>query len=193
MEPSGFNMKGEVLMKSTEPTEASAETAVVVEATLTPEQRQNEALHTIKNHAITAMGIGILPVPGLDLLALAGVQLNLLRKLGGLYGFKLSDETGKKLLGALLSGYLPLAIAGPMASVLKFIPGVGIAAGVLAQSTLAGATTYAVGKLFLQHFESGGNFLDFKPAEMGQKLREQVEEGKNFIKKHVPGRKPDAA
>jgi len=181
-------------MKSAEQIEGSTDAAVVVaDETLSPAERQNAALHTIKNHAITAMGIGILPAPGLDLLALTGVQLNLLRKLGALYDFKLSDETGKKLLGSLLGGYLPLAIAAPVASVLKFIPGVGIAAGVLAQSTLAGATTYAIGKLFLQHFESGGNFLDFKPAEMGQKLRQQVEEGKDFIKKHAPGRKPENA
>jgi uncharacterized protein (DUF697 family) len=158
---------------------------------LTSGERESEALHTIKNHTMTAMGIGILPVPGLDLIALTGVQLNLLRKLGRLYGYNLSDDTGKKLLGSLLGGYLPLAIAAPIASVLKFIPGVGIAAGILAQSTLAGATTYAVGKLFMQHFESGGDFLDFKTSGMGKKLREQVEEGKDFIKKHVPGRKAD--
>lgn len=181
-------------MKNAELTEGTADTATAVaETPVSPEERQNLALHTIKNHTITAMGIGILPVPGVDLLALTGVQLNLLRKVGALYGFKLTDEKGKKLLGALLSGYLPLAIAAPVASLLKFIPGVGMAAGALSQSTLAGATTYAVGKLFLQHFESGGDFLDFKPSEMGKKLREQVEEGKDFIKKHVPGRKAENA
>ena len=153
---------------------ASAETA---DAPLTPQERQNEALHTIKNHVITAMGIGILPVPGLDLIALTGVQLSLLRKVGRLYGHSLSDETGKK----------------PLASLLKFIPGVGIAAGVLAQSTLAGATTYAVGKLFMQHFETGGTFLDVKVSDMSSKLKQQVEEGKAFVQKNVGGGKAGAS
>jgi uncharacterized protein (DUF697 family) len=161
-------------------------TAVSEKIVLTPEERQYEAQNTIKNHTITAMGIGILPVPGLDLAALTGVQLNLLRKLGDLYGLKLTDEVGKKLLASLLSGYLPLAIAAPAASVLKFIPGVGIAAGVLAQSTLAGATTYAIGKLFLEHFESGGNFLNFKAT--GQKLRQKIAEGKDFVKQQTQSR-----
>lgn len=181
-------------MKNAEQTEAGTEVATAeAEATVSPEERQNLAQHTIKNHTMSAMGIGILPVPGVDLLALTAVQLNLLRKLGALYGYKLTDEKGKKLLGALLSGYLPLAVAAPVASILKFIPGVGVAAGVLAQSTMAGATTYAVGTLFLQHFESGGDFLDFKPAEMGKKLRDQVDEGREFIKKHMPGRKAESA
>ena len=165
--------------------EAGTDTATVADDTVSASERANDALHTIKNHAMAAMGVGILPAPGLDLFALTGVQLNLLRKLGSLYGFSLSDDTGKKLLGSLLGGYLPMAVAAPVASILKFIPGVGIAAGVLAQSTLAGATTYAVGKLFLQHFESGGSFLNFKPAEMGDKLRQQVQEGKDFLKRHT--------
>ncbi|MET3130967.1 uncharacterized protein (DUF697 family) [Oxalobacteraceae bacterium GrIS 1.11] len=154
--------------------------------------RLNDALHLTKNHAMTAMAVGILPVPGLDLIALTGVQLNLLRKIGGLYGFTLSDEVGKKLVSSVLGGYLPLAIAGPVGSLLKFIPGVGMAAGALAQSTLAGASTYAIGQLFTQHFEKGGTFLDVKPSEMGQKVKQQVEEGKQFLKRQAPSGKPDA-
>lgn len=149
--------------------------------------REEAALHTIKNHAITAMGIGILPVPGLDLVALGGVQLNLLRNLGELYGQKLADGVGKKLIASMLSGYLPLAIAAPVASVLKFIPGVGLAAGVLAQSSLAGATTYAIGKQFLHHFETGGSFFDFSADK--RKFRAHVEEGKEALKRHMPGQR----
>lgn len=155
------------------------------ETALTRGERLNAGMHTIKNHAITAMGIGVLPVPGIDLVALTTVQLNLVRKLGEMYGHKLSDQLGTKLIGSLLSGYLPLAIAAPVASVLKFIPGVGIAAGVLAQATLAGATTYAVGKLFLEHFESNGSFLDFDASRMKDKLKAKVEEGKDFLKKNT--------
>ncbi len=172
--------------------QAASPTAVPeADRPLTKAERQNAGLHTIKNHAMAAMGVGILPVPGLDLVALTGVQLDLLRKLGSLYGHKLNDQLGTKLIGALLSGYVPLAVAAPVASMLKFIPGVGIAAGVLAQSTLAGATTYGVGKLFLEHFESDGDFLSFKPAEMREKLREKVQEGKDFLKKNGPGKKTE--
>jgi uncharacterized protein (DUF697 family) len=173
---------------------AEAESAITADAavTLTNAERDNEVLNTIKNHTIAAMGIGILPVPGLDLVALTGVQLNLLRKLGALYDKKFSDELAKKLLGSLLGGYLPLALVAPVASVLKFVPGVGVAAGVLAQSATAGTTTYAVGKVFANHFEKGGDLLSFKPAEMREMLRKQVEEGKAFIKKHT-SKKTEAA
>jgi len=161
------------------------------ECHVTKAERCNEALHTIKNHAMAAMGIGILPAPGLDLLALTAVQLDLLRKLSGLYDVSFSNEAGKKVLGALLGSYLPLAVAAPIASVLKFIPGVGIAAGALAQSATAGATTYAVGKLFVQHFESGGTFLNFEPSEWKNKFHHHVQEGKDFLKKQTTGGKTE--
>jgi uncharacterized protein (DUF697 family) len=169
--------------------QASPETSAPA---LTPAERLNTGMHLIKNHSIAAMGIGVLPAPGLDLIALTGIQLNLVRKLGEMYGHKLSDHLGTKLIGSLLTGYLPLAIAAPVASVLKFIPGVGIAAGVLAQSTLAGATTYGVGKLFLDHFESNGSFLDFDAAKMKEKFKEKAEEGKDFLKKATTGSKPSS-
>ncbi len=179
-------------MKSNEQVEVSVEpvinSVVEKETTVAPVahvDRSNEALHVIKNHAITAMGVGILPTPGLDLIALTAVQLNLLRKLGNLYGQSFSEEAGKKFIGALVGGYLPLAVVAPVASILKFIPGVGVAAGVLAQSVSAGASTYAIGKIFSQHFETGGSFLNFEPAKVQAKFREQVQEGKDFIKKRT--------
>lgn len=181
-------MKGAEQPMQANPTPANPATpASASECHVTNSERCNEALHTIKNHTMAAMGVGILPAPGLDLLALTGIQLDLLRKLSALYGSSFSQETGKKILSALLGSYLPLAVAAPVASVLKFIPGVGIAAGALAQSVTAGATTYAVGKLFVEHFESGGTFLDFEPSKWKSKLRHQVQEGKDFIKKHAGG------
>jgi hypothetical protein len=36
----------------------------------------------------------------------------------------------------------------------------------IAQPTLSSACTYAVGKVFIQHFSSGGTFLTFSPARV---------------------------
>lgn len=183
-----------------EPVEAVAP-APAAESTITPQaaalittaDRQHEVTNTIKNHTIAAMGIGILPVPGVDLIALTGVQLNMLRKLGALYDKKFSDEVAKKLLGALLGGYLPLALVAPVASMLKFIPGVGSAAGVLAQSTIAGTTTYAVGKVFAKHFETGADLIDLNPADWREAFRSYVQEAKDFLKKQTGSAKKETA
>ncbi|NJL59719.1 MAG: hypothetical protein HC887_08825 [Desulfobacteraceae bacterium] len=45
----------------------------------------------------------------------------------------------------------------------------------------AGAMTYAVGRVFLQHFESGGTFLNFNPEEVKEHYARLFEEGKKVV------------
>ena len=43
-----------------------------------------------------------------------------------------------------------------------------------------GATTYAIGKSFMMHFESGGTFLDFDPAKVRAYFRQEFEKGQKL-------------
>ena len=45
------------------------------------------------------------------------------------------------------------------------MPLVGPALGVLSMPAMAAAVTWAVGKVFMQHFASGGTLLDFDPEK----------------------------
>lgn len=136
----------------------------------------------IKNHALGAAGVGLIPAPGVDFLALTAIQGNLLRKLSAFYNVPFTEEIGKKVIGALVGGYAPVAFALPVASLVKMIPIIGQTAGVLAMSAVAGASTYAIGKVFVQHFESGGTFLNFDPAAVREYYREQLKEGSGIVK-----------
>jgi uncharacterized protein (DUF697 family) len=135
----------------------------------------------IKNHALGAAGIGLIPLPGVDVLALSALQLNLLRKLGEFYQLSFTEEVGKKLIAAVLSSYTPIALAAPVASLFKIIPVVGQVIGGFAASGTSGAATYALGKVFVQHFESGGTFLDFNPTSVREYFYKQFKEGKGVI------------
>ena len=44
----------------------------------------------------------------------------------------------------------------------------------------AGASTYAIGKVFIQHFESGGTFLDFEPAKVRAYFSQQFDKGRDL-------------
>ena len=44
---------------------------------------------------------------------------------------------------------------------------------------LAGAATYAVGKVFIQHFESGGTFLNFNPESVRGYYEAMFKEGQS--------------
>lgn len=170
-----------------------------IEATLvedpTPQQTVDhlpaaEAL-VRKNVYITA-GIGILPVPGLDLLAISGIQLNLLYRLSKLYDVPFSKQAAKSIIATLVGGTGTAVLARPTFSALKAVPVVGALTAWLPMCVLGGATTYALGKVFIQHFESGGTFLTFDPQAVRAEFARLQEEGRKMAAA-AAGVAPEAA
>lgn len=135
----------------------------------------------IRHHVWSAMALGLIPLPLIDLAAVTAVQLNLLRKLAQEYGIKFFDDKGKNIVSALVGGAIP-ATAGPTLGVSlgKLIPGLGQTFGVITLPILAGATTYAVGKVFIQHFASGGTFLTFDPEKVKAYYEDMLKEGQQI-------------
>ena len=150
----------------------------------------------IRHHVYYAMGVGLIPVPLIDFAGLTGIQINLLRKLAKAYNVPFFKDAVKNILSSLAGGALPLAMASPLAaSVSKFVPVMGQTAGVVAMPILAGATTYALGKVFIQHFASGGTFLTFDPEKVKSFYKDMLQEGEKVaadIKKSVGRRKKES-
>lgn len=155
-----------------------------------------------KNYVIISMGAALIPIPLLDLVAISSVQLKMLHKLASLYQIKFSKNLTKPLIGALLGGLVPVSISTRMASLAKGVLGVGTATGIISLSILSGAATYAISRVFTQHFESGGTFLDFEPEKVreyfinefkrGQTVAEQLKENTVVGESTVPVVKPEA-
>lgn len=49
--------------------------------------------------------------------------------------------------------------------ILKIVPGLGAILGGSTVSVSAASTTYALGRVFMQHFDQGGTLLDFNPTK----------------------------
>jgi uncharacterized protein (DUF697 family) len=143
--------------------------------------RLNQARKTVRNYAIGSMAVGLIPVPLVDIAALTGVQLKMLHKLAGEYEIEFSQELVKSLVGALLGGVIPVTVASPLGSLIKLVPGVGQASGTISMVVMGGAGTYAVGSVFVEHFESGGTFLTFDPEKAKGRFKTLFEEGKKVV------------
>ncbi len=129
-------------------------------------------------------GLSVVPIPLFDMAAIFVIQLRMLKKLADHYGVSFSEELVKSLITSLLGSLNSGAVGGVLAaSALKFFPGSGLLAGMTSMCLVAGATTYAVGKVFIQHFESGGTFLNFDPEKVKEYFKKQFEDGKNIAKK----------
>jgi uncharacterized protein (DUF697 family) len=61
------------------------------------------------------------------------------------------------------------------ASALKAIPVINILAAGFVMPVLSAGATFAIGKAFIQHFESGGTLLDFNPPDYREFVKAQKE------------------
>jgi uncharacterized protein (DUF697 family) len=142
---------------------------------------QAEAI--IKKYTYLSMGAGLIPIPALDMAAVLGLQLRMVAVLAHEYKQEFSHEKGKAFIASLVGSTVPAAGGPALGSLIKRIPIIGQTVGVLAMPVLAGASTYAVGKVFAQHFASGGTFLTFNPAKVTKHYEQFFAAGKGTLAK----------
>jgi uncharacterized protein (DUF697 family) len=116
-----------------------------------------------------AAGLGLVPLPLVDVAAITGLQIKLVHSLASKYGQDPKITRIRSLVGALFGSLVPVALGATSASALKAIPIIGPIVGIAVIPAFAVAATRAIGRVFVMHFESGGTLLDFDPEEMRQK------------------------
>jgi uncharacterized protein (DUF697 family) len=149
----------------------------------------------VKKYMLGALGVGLVPFPLVDIAALTGIQLKMLHSLAKLYEVEFSRQLGKSLIASLLGGGFPVALSFNVARLVVIsVPFYGWAAYLISTSIstslFGGASTYAIGKVFIQHFESGGTFLTFDPQQVRDYYAQQYEQGKEEARKSFAGVKP---
>ncbi|NJL59720.1 MAG: hypothetical protein HC887_08830 [Desulfobacteraceae bacterium] len=71
-------------------------------------EKQKEADKIIRNHIYGAMGVGLIPVPLIDVVAVTGVLLNMLRRLASSTEFlfpKIPEKSDRFFAGRGYSGF----------------------------------------------------------------------------------------
>jgi len=145
-------------------------------------EKEHLAFKTVMRHLWWAMATGAVPVPFLDMAALMAVQLKMLSGISKVYGVPFKESRGKAFIGSLIGVIVPQSLSwGAFGTLLKLIPGLGALAGGPAMVIFSGASTYALGKVFIQHFSSGGTFLGFNPEQVRDYFRAQFEEGRKIV------------
>lgn len=146
---------------------------------LTPDECHAAADRLVRQYTLGAMAVGLVPLPLVDLAALVGLQLKMLHSLSGLYQVDFKADLGRSAVASLVGGALPGFTAPTLAASLgKLIPVSGQLLGGGAMVVLNGGVTYALGKVFTQHFAAGGTFLTFDPEAVRDFFEQQLEAGK---------------
>lgn len=149
---------------------------------------RTQAEGTIRSHVLWAMGAGLIPVPGVDFVAVTSIQLSMLQQLTVLYGRDFSRGMGKNFISAI--GGSTLARAG--SSLFKIVPGVGTVLGGASMSLMSGASTYAVGQVAINTLEDSGSLNNFDTRQAKQAYEQAYERGKSYVE-GMKGKENEAA
>ena len=136
--------------------------------------KHQQALRIVRRYALFSAGAGLIPIHYLDLAAISAVQLKMLAEISKIYSVPFQENLGKEVIGSLGGFILPhAAAAGTIGSMLKAFPGFGGVAAAPLTAAFAAAYAWAMGNIFIQHFESGGTFLTFDPEKVRDYFKSQ--------------------
>ena len=156
--------------------DAVNESAILNESnSLTNSERSQEARDIVKKYAYYCSGVGALPVPFADVLTVNALQYTMIKKIAACYNIQFKEQRVKSLISSLLSGVVSASIIyGPVTNALTLISGLGILFRLGVSLSVSGSVTLALGKLFIDHFERGGTFLDLNISESRMLLKQEI-------------------
>ncbi|MEI7611113.1 MAG: DUF697 domain-containing protein [Rhodospirillaceae bacterium] len=130
-------------------------------------ERETRALTVVRRYATLSFVSGCVPLPYIDLAMISTAQLAMLAEIAAVYEIPFHREKAKAVVSAVLGSLVPQGLAAGVAgSAVKAIPIVGQAAGMVLMPGFAATFAYALGKVFIDHFESGSTLLDLDPERL---------------------------
>jgi uncharacterized protein (DUF697 family) len=124
-------------------------------------QRQSQANAIVERYAnFSALG-GVIPVPLVNVASVTVIILRMVKKLCQLYGVPYEQGRARALIVGLAGGAVPTTASAVTTSTLVyFIPGVNLL-GLAVSSVTASVCARAIGRRFVEHFETGASLMDF--------------------------------
>ena len=142
--------------------------------------RETRGMKVVKSWAQWSVAAGFVPVPFVDIALVSGIQIKMIYDLCQIYNVPFKKESAFAYASGLVGGSLTAGAAqvvGAMA--LKAVPYVDQ----IVQPTFAFATTYAMGYVFVKHFENAGTMTSFDSSKMNLYFQEQFEKSKKMFSK----------
>lgn len=126
-------------------------------------QRRSQANVIVERHTAYAAVGGIIPVPIANVASVTAVIVRMVKLLSDLYGIPFERDRARAIVVGLMGGAMPTGLGAVTTSTLFYVvPGSGLI-GLAVSSIAAVACTRSIGRIFVEHFESGSS-LDDLPA-----------------------------
>jgi uncharacterized protein (DUF697 family) len=149
--------------------------------------KAHELSNIIKQHALLATGAAFIPVPGVDLAAMAATVWTMYVRINEAVGVSFGDNILKSIASGVianLASVIPgVAIAIGAETLLKFIPGIGTAGGIAVGVAANIAVMYVAGVVYLKSLEVLIHSNKPLTEENIKMATEQTSKDKAFVKK----------
>lgn len=132
----------------------------------------------VRNHAVGSAVVGAIPVGPLVMVILLALNLKMVHKLSRIYGVDFNEDLGRAAIYSFIGACGAGAIGGRVIFGLStLVPVAGQFIQAVTVPVFAAGFTYGIGKLFTQHFASGGTFLDFHPEAVREHFYTEFQKG----------------
>ncbi len=154
-------------------------------------EKVNSAQKIVNEFAVLSGAAGVIPVPFLDSAVILGLQLRMIQRIGSeVYDQSVPYQKVTAAIASLTASLGSVSIGKSLGKgFLKSIPGIGNILSNLIVPGLAAATTYALGQIFIMHFQSGGTLLTLDPKAHIAAMDDIV----NNKLKNIPGHDTEPA
>ncbi len=146
------------------PAKMAAKTATKTPVAPDAAHRREWAQDIVQRHAAYSVVGGIVPLPLVNAASVTAINLRMVKVLSELYGVPFVRDRARAVIIALMGGIMPTGVGAlTTATLLYIIPGSSLI-GLAMSSVTAAACTRGIGRIFVEHFESGAMTLDV-PAQ----------------------------
>jgi uncharacterized protein (DUF697 family) len=123
-------------------------------------RRRRTALAIVDRHATySAMG-GFIALPVLNVASVTAIVVRMVKVLSKHYGVPFERDRARAIVIGLVGGSVPTGLGAVTASTLFFIMPASALAGLAVSAISAAGCTRGIGRVFVEHFESGATLQD---------------------------------
>jgi uncharacterized protein (DUF697 family) len=131
--------------------------------------RRTAAMKIVHRYVLISAGAGLITIPGLDVSALAGVHIALIREVSEYYGHEFSDHAARNIVIAIGASLVPGSIGSFLGRrLLRALPFVTPILGLATMAGTSAFVSYSLGRIFVEHFEAGGTLHNFDVEHLHQ-------------------------
>jgi uncharacterized protein (DUF697 family) len=125
-------------------------------------KRRAQARAIVERHATYSAVGGILPLPIASVAGITTIIIRMVKMLSNLYGVPFERDRARAIVAGLVGGATPTGFAVVTTSTLFFVVPSGALIGTVVSAVSAVACTRSIGRVFIEHFESGATLNDFR-------------------------------